>query len=299
MRRTTITVGGFLAVLLTSGCAVYEPRPLDPEKELIGLRQRDLAGFVVERRRPGDKEGTEDMPFSTADGLDEGELIAVALTLNPDLRAKRLEIGEAQALLITAGIWPNPAAGAALRPGIAGAPGWSADADLLFELLRVGERSARTDVALARIEEVRAEVVAGEWALVADVRRERLAVLSREDRFRILQEEATLRERVRDLIRRRREIGDATDLEVALADVDAAEVKRDVRFAETALATARRGLNRILGLPAGLSVPLAGSGKPLGFSLFEDVPDEEVERRLLQGPLRPPRRGGRLRGLRT
>ncbi len=242
-------IGFTFAIALAAGCAAYEPVPLDPAGELAALDRRTLDAFRVEHVRAGDGDAAPATEFDPSDGLSESEVVAVDLTLNPDLRARRLDAGEAQALLITAGLWPNPEIGASVRPGIGSAPGTTADIDLLFALLRPGERSARKDVAAARVEEVLAEIASEEWDLTAKARAQRVAVLAGEQGLALLEQEASLRERGLALVRRKREVGEGTELDVSTAELDVAEVRRDRRRAESDLESARRELNRLLGLP--------------------------------------------------
>jgi len=164
--------------LYSSGCVTYEPHPLNPETERAALASRSLEGFVIRHARPGEEARPAVIPFDPSDGLDEAELVAVGLTLNPDLQAKRLEIGEANALLISAGLWPNPVLSAGWRPGVSGAPGYTMDAELLVDLLKFWERSAKKGAATARIKEASVEIIAEEWRLVSEVRTQRLLVLS-------------------------------------------------------------------------------------------------------------------------
>jgi outer membrane protein, heavy metal efflux system len=268
---------------LAAGCATYEPQPLDPLAELAALDGRSLVGLKVERKVPD--EGAEGPPgrFDPSDGLDELEVVAVALTLNPELKAKRLEIGEAQALLVQAGLWPNPEIDLAMRPGLEAGLGTAMEADLLFELLRTGERAAREDVANARIEQVRAEIAAEEWEAVAKARSQRLAVLAGEQTIVLLDQEAALRERALELVRRRREVGEGTELDVSTAELEVAELRRDRRRVETDLELARRELNRLLGLPPGYHVVLSDSGKPLVVTVYEDLQDGELGARVARG----------------
>ena len=176
---------------VAGGCVAYHPKPLKPETELAALGRRSLEGFVVEHAKPGEGAASAKAPFDPSDGLNEAEAVAVALTLNPDLIARRLEVGEARALLIAAGVWPNPEVGIGWRPGIGNAAGFTVDADLLFELLKPWERAARKDVAAARLLEVKADIVADEWRVVAEVRSQLLEVLAAEQAVRLLAKEVS------------------------------------------------------------------------------------------------------------
>lgn len=276
-----------LAALSSSslGCASYDPKPLDPREELVQLASRSLEGFRVEYLKPGQgppSEG-ERAAFDLEKGLSEDEVVAAALTLNPELRAKRLGIGEAQAFLITAGLWPNPVLSLGYRPGIGGASGYAAEGSLLFELLRPWERSARKDAAQARVEEVRSEIVAEEWRVVREARSARITLLFLEQSLAVLDDELALREGTLALTKRRREVGEGTELDASVAELELSEIRRDRRRAQTELETARRDMNRILGLPPGYSVKLADSGKPLTISVYDDVDDQELDRRVLAG----------------
>ncbi len=270
------------AALIAAGCASYRPDPLDPAAEIAALRAKSVDEVSLERVRSATgmpRPGT----FDPSDGLDEDETVSVALLLNPELRAKRLEIGEARAALITAGLWPNPRIDLSVGRGLQAGGGTILSADLLLEMLRTGERSAKVDVATARVEEVRAGIVAEEWGLVAEVRKKRLAVLGAERTVDLLEGEAALRERTRDVLRRRRELGEGTELDVAAADLDAAEVLRERSRSRADLDASRRDLNRLLGLPPAYALRLSDSGKPLAITVAEEPSDAEVDRRILAG----------------
>lgn len=283
MLRNFVWATAVSLALSSAGCVTYEPHPLDPEAERLALAQRTLEGLVVVHARPGEESKPGELPFDLSQGLDERQVVAVALTLNPDLAAKRLEMGESRALLIAAGLWPNPVLTASWRPGISGASGATADADLLIELLHFWERAPRKDAADARVKETAAEIVAEEWKIVAETRRQHLAILALEQSAALLDEEVALREKIFDLVKRRREAGDGTELDVAAAELDLSELRRDRRRAQTDLEAARRELSRLLGLPPGYALKLSGSGKPVTITVFEDLADVDLERRFMAG----------------
>ena len=271
-----------LAAVLLSGCVRYAPKPLDPEQELKVLRSREVSGVVVQRATLGSHPNGESA-FDPSDGLNEAEVVSVALTLSPDLQAKRQAVGEAESALVAARLWPNPEVSVGWRAGIGGTSGYSVDADAIFELLRPGERSARKAAAVARVGVVRAEIASAEFETVAKVRVQRLRVLAAEQVVALLDEELKVRERGLDLVRRQRELGEGSQLEVATTELEVAEVRRELRKARAEVESERLGLNRLLGLPSEYDLRLTESGKPLAFTVYDDVADAEVERRILAG----------------
>lgn len=281
LRAANAAVGVFVAAF-ASACASYEPRPLVPGDELAALRARTLDAIKIEQGHSGEPQRGE-LAFDLTDGLDEAELVAVALTLNPSLRAKRLEIGEAEALLIGAGLWPNPEVGLAVRPGIDGATGTGIELDALFALLRPGERKARREVALARLDVVRAEIAAEELQLVAQTRKARVTVLAADENARLLEGEAELREQASALLRRRKEIGEATDLDLLLVDLELVDMQRALRETRAEKLQARRALNELLGLPSSYEVELTNAADGLTFVVTETPSDDELDQRILTG----------------
>lgn len=285
-KRKRALTGGLaptLGTLLFVGCASYQPHPLVPDKELAGLRAIGLGNLRIEYTESGAPSEGAPVQFDPRDGLNEAELASVALTINPTLRAKRAEIGEAQALLVSAGLLPNPDIGAFIRSGIGGASGTALGFDALFGLLRPDERPAKRALAEAQIEVVRAEVAAEELRLVSDVRRARIALLSAGQSARLFQQELALRDNAVALVHQQRELGETTQIGLALVELDRTMVQRQVREATAAVEHGRRFLNALLGVPPTLDLQLVGSGGDLTFSLVPDLTDEQIDARLLVG----------------
>ncbi|MBL8765279.1 MAG: TolC family protein [Phycisphaerae bacterium] len=267
-----------------NGCATYEPRPLDARAEMAGLSARGLPD--VNTIRADSFLGSNAAPaFDTSDGLTEDEAVAVALTLNTDLRAARAGLGEFKALLIGAKVFPNPEVGVGVRPGFGGTPGLVVDTDLLFELLKPGERSARIGAATAKSEQARAEILAKEYDLATRVRGQVFAVLVAEQTAAALAEEVSLRERAESLIRSRRQLGEANELDTSAAALELAEVRRDHRLALVGLQATRFELNRLMGVPPSYEVRLTDAGRPLTVVLFDDPSDADLTERVLGGRL--------------
>lgn len=276
-------LGALSLLALLGGCKSYEPEPLLPERELERLRSLSLSGVEVSSAPPGQEAQGTPHPFDPHDGLNEEETVALALTLNPELRVRRLARGAAEALLVSAGQWPNPAFGVSWMPGIAGAPGVAMDGAWLTEVLRLWERFARIDAAEANTEAADAAILAAEWQLVGRVRLVHLRVRRAVQVQRLLSEQLTLQERALALLRRREEIGQGTALEVSLAELDLLESRRDLLLAESEALAARRALNQLLGLPPELEVPLTGLEAPIRITVFDSLTEAEIDRRLLAG----------------
>jgi outer membrane protein TolC len=238
MRRQSCAVVALLAMV--GGCVAYQPQPLEPQAELDRLRQHAPADA-----RPA----TAPAGWDLDNGLNDSEVVAVALTLNPDLRARRIQIQQSQALLLEAGLWPNPELSVGWRAALGSAAGSALEGELLAAVLRPGQRSARRDLAGAQLEQTRAQILADEYRLVAEVRSQRLAVLFGRLGVELLSSETDLRRRALEVVNRQRAAGEASELAVSAAQLELAEAQRQLRLAHSDLQTQQRSLNRLLGLP--------------------------------------------------
>ncbi len=281
--RRRAAAAGLVGACLLQACATYTPAPLVPDDELAGLRSVQLQTVRIEREAPGTDASARGTGFDLADGLDEAELVAVALTLNPELRARRLQLGEASALLVSAGLWPDPELAVSVLPGINGADSVGVGASLLLELLAPDERPAGVALAQAQVDIARADIMAAEQRLVADVRRARLAVLGSEQLVRLLQLEAGLAAEALALLTKQHELGEANELTLALVALEEASSARRLRDGQAAAEAAARALLERAGLPPGAELPLSERGEPLTITLRIDPDDDALDRRVLAG----------------
>jgi len=260
-----------LAAAGAAGCASYEPKPILTDEVL-----RELRAVRLEAVRPADvpataTQGAVPARFDPAAGLGPDEAVAVALALNPDLRAFRKERGVAEGELVAAGLLPNPELGVTwlyLENFTKGLASGSLDASLSWAPPRPGELDALRARARARIEEVRAELASEEWRLAAEARNAYAAVWAAEERLRLVEASLALRERIRQLFRNKRDAGDASRIDLNLVEVDFADVLRERAVAAGAVENARFELNRLLGLPPRYELKLRAAGDPLAFKPF-------------------------------
>ncbi|MBI5364883.1 MAG: TolC family protein [Planctomycetes bacterium] len=281
VRASSAAIACLLGACVLAACAQYRPRPLVAEQELADLRARTLDALRIEYAESVAGVDAPPRTFDPSDGLDEAELAAVALTLDPALRARRGAIGEVQALRISAGLLPNPELGASIRPGMGAASGTALGFDLLFLLLRPDERPARRAAAEAQVGSVRAEIEAEELRLVADVRRARIAVLAAQQSARLLRQEQALRDEALARVHEQHALGEAAQLAIALVELDRTSVQRELRAAEAAVERARRSLRALLGIPPATELRLAGEEAELTFTIVPEPTDEALDARLL------------------
>ena len=256
---------GFLVVslLACAGCTSYRADPLDTTAELAAYTRRDLTTATAPLATT--------TPVDLSTGLREEHLVAIALRQHPTLAIARARLGLADAVLIESGLWPNPELSLSVRGG---SPGVTGDLDLLAVLFRPGERAARRAAAEAGQREALSEVARDEWQVVAEVRRARIDLLAATANQRAAQDTVELTRTAATALERRHALGDATELDHATSRAEAAAAQRQYREATAAVAAHERALNRLLGLRAGVSVPLAGRNDPLPLVAVSSAPSD-------------------------
>jgi outer membrane protein, heavy metal efflux system len=185
--------------------------------------------------------------------------VAVALFLNPDLRAARKERGIAESELVAAGLLPNPELQLTwlhIENFTKSLATSGFDIGLTWAAPRPGERRARRARAEARIEEVRAQVADEEWRLAAEARTAHAVLWGAQERLRLADAALSLQGRVRQFLRDKRELGDVSRIEANLIELEYVETLREREVIAAEQQKARLDFNRLLGLPPTLEVPL-------------------------------------------
>ena len=254
-------LAGLLA-LGSAACATYEPAPLAPLDLLRRLNAAGLPDLPADVAPVGSR-----APFDPTDGLSVAEAAGVALRLHPGLRVARAEVGVARALLVEAGLLPDPVVGWDAMNVVAdfvadrksGANSYVAGASLVWEVPRPGEVDAREGVARGRVGEGRAGLLRAEWELVREVHLAyvRLAFVGASLELNAAQ--LAIAERTCDHVQRARAAGVATALQVELASVARDRVRADRARLALEGATARQDALALLGLPPDAPVRLEAS----------------------------------------
>jgi cobalt-zinc-cadmium efflux system outer membrane protein len=256
------------SAFLVAGCGSYQRRPL-VEQDIF----RELQGIRLEALRPATNEPTSTAPagFDASDGLSADEAVAVALFLNPDLRAFRKERGVAEGELIAAGLLSNPELQVTwlhIEHFTRSLATSGFDLALNWAPPRPGELGAKQARAEARIDQVKAQIAGEEWRLAVTVREAFIALLAAEERLRLVESSLRLQERIRQFIRDKRQLGDASSLEVNLVDIEFTSIVREELTVRNERDRTRLELDRLLGLPPRLELRLQIVGDPLAYSPF-------------------------------
>jgi cobalt-zinc-cadmium efflux system outer membrane protein len=247
-----------LIVITLSGCASYQPKPLVPHDVLRDLQRVRLETLAAS---PTPTVDTGPPRFDPTDGLSSEEAVAVALFANPALRAFRRERGVAEGEVVAAGVLSNPFLEVTwlhienLTKSLATS---GFDIGLRWSPPRPGEIAAKRARAEARLAEVRAQIADEEWKLAADARKAHASVLATRERRRFADAALALQGRVRQFLRDKRDLGDASRLEANLIELEYFETVREREAILTEETRARQELNRVLGLPPLTHVALQG-----------------------------------------
>ena len=195
-----------------AGCVTYEPVPLDVSSVLRALDAQQFEGAAQR---------------ASGAGMRPDELAAFAVTANPTLAAIRAEAGVGRALLVEAGLLPDPDpelgwdAMDVLASRIVDGTSSSVDVlsgfGLMFSVPRPGERDARVGAAESRVLKTRCRLATAEWNLTRDV------YLAAGEVHAALELHAQtlalvgVAESTSDYFRRAREAGTATGIQANLA----------------------------------------------------------------------------------
>ncbi len=275
---STGLVGAALALGL-AGCVAYEPAPLDISSILDGLDGRNWESARASRE-------WNDSP------IEPEKLAAFAVSANPTLVAIRTEIGVAQALLVEAGLLPDPEFGwdamdvlaSRIVDGTSGSVEVLSGFGLMFPLQRPGERDARVGAAEWRIEETRRRIATAEWNLTRDIflACEEVHVAEElSDQTRALSEVAAS---TRDYFGRARDAGTATGIQANLAQGELLSIRVQEVRAEARLLQARQSLNSLLGLPPDFALGEIAAGTPFSSEALQKSPAELTQLAIYSRP---------------
>jgi outer membrane protein TolC len=195
-----------------------------PEREPIDVTSA-LARLDELASAPSDAQSQA--PFDLADGVSIEEAASFALARHPALTAARAQLGVSQALVVEAGLWPDPTVAWNAVDWLVG--GTSDDVLTGFSLNwnnpRPGERKARIAQAQAEEQVARAEVLEAEWRLVRDVEAAWMAAAELGARLELAKRRIEAARETEQFLEQARSLGAATELDTASARVDRTELE--------------------------------------------------------------------------
>lgn len=151
-------LAGGLALTL-GGCATYSRKPLPAAPDLASAVTVPSTRLVLP--------GLPPHPFNLARGLDETNVVTLAVLNNPELKAARLQAGVAAAQLLEAGLLPDPQVSA----GISKSPAHTGySVGLQEEIGALVTRGAARAAARAQARQVNLDILWQEWQVAEKAR---------------------------------------------------------------------------------------------------------------------------------
>jgi outer membrane protein TolC len=195
-----------------------------PEREPL-----DVAGALtrLDKLASAPSDTTAPASFDLADGVSIEEAVSFAVARHPALLAARAQLGVAQALVVEAGLWPDPTIAWSAVDWLVG--GSSDDVLTGFSLNwntpRPGERKARIAQARAEEQVARAQVLEAEWRLVRDVESAWMSAAELGSRLELAKRRIEAARETELFLEQARSLGAATELDTASARVDRTELE--------------------------------------------------------------------------
>ena len=266
-----------LVLLLTVGCVAFQPVPLGPDSEWRRIERIRLDDLVARPEVEGALLKKPLPKFDYTDGLSADEAAGLAIVMNPELRAFRVERDIAAGQLVGAGILPNPDIEARwIDAADSSAGNWevSFDFDLTDALLLRGPRQA---TARLRVGQINWDVAHREWQLAHQVRLAFVDWLFWDEAIRLNDRQQQFAERTRAIIAAKKEHGAATELDVILTEIELAGVERRAKRLQGEQKRALQRLNLLLGLPPDHPTRLQKPEKPLAYAPISESIEELAE----------------------
>ncbi len=265
--RISLATVGTLVVL--SGCATYQPRPIGDRSPL--LAQPDSLHVQVGTFQDGT---TGSYEINLTDGLDLTEIGILAVINNPELRKQRAQWQVAGAQAFAAGLLPDPRISAGLDKPTGSTSGlvdaWSLG--LGYDIIPLITRQARLDAARKGQDKVRLDLLWQEWQVIQQARSMSVRLQLETERLTLLENmRALYLERYRRSAQALQE-GDIT-LDVNGTDLTAlVDTLSQINHLEQAHNQTRHDLNLLLGLDPRvlITMPPLPMAEPLSSDMVND-----------------------------
>jgi outer membrane protein TolC len=168
IKSFTIRSAYLALISLLAGCATYQPLPLTSAAHPAGSLEQLRTDASQHLELPANWRGT----VNFTDGLNENEVVQLAVLNSPHLAAAQTALQEASAQLIQAGLLPDPQLSLSADvprgndPALVTAYGFS----LGFDLQSLITRSARQSAAIKQARTTYLKVLWQEWQIIQQAR---------------------------------------------------------------------------------------------------------------------------------
>ena len=158
--------------------------------------------------------------ISLNDGLSDDELVSLALWNNPAFRATLADLGLSRADLVQAGMLPNPTLSMLMPFGAK-----PLEMTLIYPLEIFWLRPQRIETAKLDVEQAAHRLVQTGLDLIRDVRVAHAELTLAKERLKLAHSSVTLNQNIAELTHARLRAGDASELELTNAQVDALQAQ--------------------------------------------------------------------------
>lgn len=239
-----------LAAALLSGCATYQPRPLEPARTAAAFESRTLDNPELKKFLEGNlgREITSWPPKT----WDFRLLMLTAFYYNPELDVARAQWAVAEARKITAGQRPNPSFGFTPQHHSRTAGGlspWTLGFNLDIPIETAGKRGYRIARAGSLTEAARLNIATVAWKVRSRLRTGLLDLYAAGRAETLLRREQSVRAELVKALRRRLDLGEVSRPDVTQAEISLAQAAVLLRETQRQKAEARVRVADALGLP--------------------------------------------------
>ncbi|MEW6611585.1 MAG: TolC family protein [Pseudomonadota bacterium] len=246
-------------LLALAGCAAYHPAPLD-EARLNQALATPAPGRLARQAAHLQQLRIPPITLDFSRPFTGEELAVIAVLVNPELQALRTRERVAQAQVFAAGLLPDPQLAASLdRPSSGQAPDLMSAYNLgmSWDIAGLLTRKANQRIARDKALQVHYDVAWAEWLTANQARLQaaRLHYLAVQEA--VAREAAATADRLYQITRQNVQRGDATLVDLGLRQVALLDAQDRALTLARAREKARQELNRTLGLPPEMPLPLA------------------------------------------
>ncbi len=272
------------SLLLLSGCARFEPKPISPAQTAAQLEGRSLTNAALKTFL--EKNLQHELTNWPHARWDFDMLTLAAFYYHPDLAVARAQWNVAQAGDKTAGGRPNPTL--SLTPGFdathnPGLSPWFPGLSFDLPLETAGKRGHRIAVAEHLSESARFNLAAVAWQIRGNLRTRRLEFAAAYERVQLLTDQLSLQEHILQSLEQQADAGAIAKSELAARRVALQKARLDSADAASQGVEAQLRLAEAVGVPVRAFNDIRLALEPVKDSVAgDDLTSAEVRRAALQ-----------------